>query len=352
MQSMAIRDDSGALTRHLVGTGIEVGPGHHPLVASNEWLTVRYADRWEPDRNTELFPELEGAVFPKPDLVVDLNRNALQPVASQSEDFIVCSHLLEHLANPLRAITDFHRVLRPGGTLLILLPDRRRTFDKGRPPTPIEHVIADFEAGVVEVDDDHIMEFLANVGVDVDSLESMPSRDRAEMFELHRRRSIHVHCWTLEEFVPILRYAIEYLGNEWQFVDGVTTEDLGPESIEFGLVLRRCPTNLSASSMAALFTNSFESWLAARTLSAELRRAADEQTFQIDTEAGRFSGTMAPTQDLETQLKSANQTISELNGEIKALLSTKTFRYSSHLRQVYRAIRSRLLPNGRFTSPN
>src|SRR5215472_14663353 len=65
--SMETFDLHGGLSRHLVGSGIEVGPGHHPLVESNRWLTVRYLDRWEPERNAELFPELEGATFPKPD---------------------------------------------------------------------------------------------------------------------------------------------------------------------------------------------------------------------------------------------------------------------------------------------
>ena len=32
--------------------------------------------------------------------------------------------------------------------------------------------------------------------------------EQAAQFERHRQRSIHVHCWTQEEFLPVLVYAV------------------------------------------------------------------------------------------------------------------------------------------------
>jgi SAM-dependent methyltransferase len=263
-------------------------------------------DRWEPERSSELFPEVEGATFTKPDLVIDLNRDALEPVASQSEDFIVCCHVLEHLANPLRAIDDVYRVLRPGGTLLILLPDRRRTFDKDRLPTELAHVVADFQAGIVEVDDDHIIEFLTNTGTDGETLHAIatdPQR-RAAVLDVHRHRSVHVHCWTLEEFVSVIRYSIEALDNQWLFVDGVCTEEQGPQAIEFGLVLRRSPVDLPPADAAKLFTESFEQW-----------HASKQRVLALEA----------------------------LAREMQALLATKTFRYTARLRHLYGHVRRRLV---------
>jgi SAM-dependent methyltransferase len=300
----------GGLTRHLVGSGIEVGPGHHPLVESNGWLAVRYVDRWQPDRNAELFPELEGETFTKPDLVVDLNRDALGPVPSTSEDFIVCSHVLEHLANPLRAIDDFHRVLRPGGTLLILLPDRRRTFDKDRPPTELGHVVEHFEAGDVEVDDEHIIEFLANTGPFPEHLQEAVAdpRRRASVLEPHRDRSIHVHCWTMEEFVPVIEYSIEALHNRWVFVDGLLTEEQGADGIEFGLVLRRSPVDLPAADLATLFSEALEGW-----------RARQQSALR--------------------QREEAQRALSAREQEVHALRRTRTFRYTNRLRELYGRLR-------------
>jgi SAM-dependent methyltransferase len=330
----------GGLTRHLVGSGIEVGPGHVPLVESNPWLTVRYLDRWEPDRNAELFPELEGATFPEPDLVVDLNRDALGPLPSMSEDFIVCSHVLEHLANPLRAIDDFHRVLRPGGTLLILLPDRRRTFDKDRFPTALEHIVADFEAGEVEVDDEHIMEFIANTGTDPEvQAIATDSRQRAALLAAHRERSIHVHCWTLEEFVPVIGYSIEALHNQWLFVDGFLTDEQGAESIEFGLVLRRSPIDLPPADLAKLFAESFGQWHANRQRALDRPQAADEQVAQLRAVIGDLETRLAAEDGSAARAEAAEAALTALDRDMQALLSTRTMRYTSGLRKLYGRLR-------------
>ena len=329
--------DHGGLTRHVLGSGLEVGPGHNPLVESSSCRSVRYVDRWEPERLAELFPDLEGAVFPKPDVVLDLNRDALAPIPDESEDFVICSHVLEHLANPLRVVVDIHRVLRPGGTLLILLPDRRRTFDQHRLPTTAEHVVADFEADVVEVDDDHIVEFLSNTPGGPETLETLASHPelRDENFDLHRHRSIHVHCWTFEEFVPVIRHSIEALGCRWHFVDGFLTEEMGPDAIEFGLVLRRSPADVPARDATTSFTESVDRWMGAKTADIEERRRAEELNSQLTQDVETLRAEMAELAGAAAQLESARQSIADLDLELRALRATKTFRYSAHLRRFY-----------------
>jgi SAM-dependent methyltransferase len=321
---MPATDLRRGLTRHLVGSGIEVGPGHYPLVESNAWLAVRYLDRWEPERHAELFPEMEGATFVRPDLIVDLNKDALRDVASQSEDFVVASHVLEHLANPLRAIDEFHRVLRPGGTLLILLPDRRRTFDRDRRPTALQHVVADFETGTTEVDDEHIIDFLTNTGTDPGVLEAIATdpRQRESVLASHRERSIHVHCWTMEEFIPVIEFSIETLKNQWAFVDGLLTEEQGDESFEFGIVLMRSPVDIPLDDLAKHFTESFQEWRAGRQLTLGRTQTAYDQVRQLEV----------TVEQLETKL-------ADLDRDMQALLSTKTMRYTSRLRKLYGRMR-------------
>jgi predicted SAM-dependent methyltransferase len=47
------------------------------------------------------------------------------PFGPGEVDHILCSHLLEYLYQPdmLKVLREFHRVLRPGGTVHIILPD-------------------------------------------------------------------------------------------------------------------------------------------------------------------------------------------------------------------------------------
>jgi SAM-dependent methyltransferase len=220
-----------ALARHLHGCGLELGPGHEPFPLP-AGVEVRYVDRWSPDDNLALFPELAGAVFPVPDLIADLDADRLAAIESASVDFVIASHVLEHLADPIGMLDEMHRVLRVGGIALILLPDRRTTFDAARAPTPLGHLVEEHAAGVTAVSDEHIVEFVAAVEPGHGDL-------AAADIEHHRRRSIHVHCWHEEEFLPVVAYGVRSMGHRWRFVDGLRTGRPGSVGIEFGAVLRK-----------------------------------------------------------------------------------------------------------------
>ena len=224
------------LVRHCAGHGLELGPGHSPYPLTYPGASARYVDRWEPDQNRSLFPELgDGATFPKPHLVANLDEDRLSMVDDNSQDFIIASHVLEHVADPVGLLADMHRALKPGGALLILLPDRRRTFDDGRAGTTVDHVVAEYHRGVTRVDDAHIEEFLRATGEDVDAV---APGDRSALFELHRQRSIHVHCWTEDEWSELLEICIGELRQSWELVEVLNNADV-PGSIEFGMVLTK-----------------------------------------------------------------------------------------------------------------
>ena len=44
------------------------------------------------------------------------------PVPDNSYDVILCTEVIEHIPNPIPAIKEFSRILKPGGTLLITAP--------------------------------------------------------------------------------------------------------------------------------------------------------------------------------------------------------------------------------------
>lgn len=277
---MALRQ---LLARHAVGSGIEVGPGHRPFDLTFEGSTVHFVDRWQPSENRQLFPELgEDAPFTAPDIVADFDTDGLRPIADASQDFVICSHVLEHLAEPIGFLGEVHRVLRPGGVAVILLPDRRRTFDRDRQPTTLEHLIVDHQAKVTAVDDAHILECLANtIGLPADPHE-LPA-----LLELHRSRSIHVHCWTDEEFLPVLRYTVEEGGMRWEFIDGLLTDEGGSEGFEFGFVLRRSTVAVDPKVLARRLVDSWEAWRSARSADLESRHAVARLVEALQAEVAR-----------------------------------------------------------------
>ncbi len=236
----------GLLTRFLNGSGVELGPGHHPMPIPYPGVTVQFVDRWQPEENLALFTNLEaGATFPKPDIVANLDVDRLSALADVSQDFVIASHLLEHLADPLTQIGEIHRVLKPGAVVLVLLPDRRHTFDRKRDATPLAHLVADHRDRATVVSDEHIEDYLRKT--DVWDPTWTPEQER-EQFELNRQRSIHVHCWSEDEFLPVLIHTIVEMGMQWELLDAVFVEDV-PDGFEFGFVLRRSTVSTAPAEM-------------------------------------------------------------------------------------------------------
>ena len=232
------------LARFLNGSGVELGPGHHPLPIPYPGVSVRYLDRWQPDENLELFTNVApGAAFTKPDIVVNLDVDGLSALDDGSQDFVIASHLLEHLADPLRQLEEIHRVLRPGAAVLIFLPDRRFTFDRRRAATPLEHLVADHRDRATVVSDEHVEDYLRKTD---DWDEGWTDDERLAQFDLHRRRSIHVHCWTQDEFIAVIEHTIGSMRMRWELLDALFVEDV-PGGSEFGLVLRRAAVDADAA---------------------------------------------------------------------------------------------------------
>jgi SAM-dependent methyltransferase len=73
-------------------------------------------------------------------------------------DFLIASHVFEHIANPLKAMAEWLRVLRPNGIILQVIPHRDGTFDYHRPVTTLAHLQGDFKRGVGEDDRTHFHE--------------------------------------------------------------------------------------------------------------------------------------------------------------------------------------------------
>lgn len=115
-------------------------------------------------------------------------------VSDRAYRFLASSHMLEHSANPLRALSNWRRLVEPGGKLILVLPHRDGTFDQRRPVTTLEHLIRDFEASAGEDDTTHIPEALELHDLSRDAgCDPMLLRERlTRNFEF---RSLHHHVF-------------------------------------------------------------------------------------------------------------------------------------------------------------
>jgi len=132
-------------------------------------------------------------------------------------DFVLSSHVLEHVANPLLALSEWKRLLVDDGMLVLLLPDRSHTFDHHRPLTTMEHLIADFEAGTGEDDLTHLPEILA-----LHDLERDPEAGDSEAFRSRSMKNVENRCLHHHVFnAALARSLAGYVGLEVLVVERI-----------------------------------------------------------------------------------------------------------------------------------
>ena len=94
--------------------------------------------------------------------------SALVGVPDSTYDVLLSSHNLEHFANPVKALKEWQRVLKPTGALVLVIPYYRGTFDHRRQPTSVDHMFDDFDRNTGEDDLTHLPEILEKHDLDKD----------------------------------------------------------------------------------------------------------------------------------------------------------------------------------------
>ncbi len=122
----------------------------------------------------------------------------LHGVPDATYDFVLSSHCLEHVANPLAALAEWRRIVRPGGALILLLPDRVCTFDHRRPVTTLAHLQADLANRTGEDDLTHLDEILALHDLRRDPWAGTADAFRARSERNAANRCLHHHVFDLD----------------------------------------------------------------------------------------------------------------------------------------------------------
>ena len=124
------------------GVGLEIGPSHNPIAPKSGGFDVRILDhktqvglrKKYADHNVNL-----EAIEP-----VDYHWNGeryIDLVGDQRFDWIIASHVIEHVPDLVGFLNDCLEILQPGGTIALVIPDMRYCFDALRPPTGLSELI-------------------------------------------------------------------------------------------------------------------------------------------------------------------------------------------------------------------
>lgn len=84
----------------------------------------------------------------------------LQGIPSSTYDFLLSSHTIEHIANPIKALIEWKRLIKPLGTMILVIPHKDGTFDHHRPVTAFEHLLQDYHRNTAEDDLSHLDEIM------------------------------------------------------------------------------------------------------------------------------------------------------------------------------------------------
>ena len=187
-----------AAKRWCRGIGTEIGAFKYPIPG----LKPIYVDKFENYANEPTHAAYFGEA-------TDL------PFADESLDYVASSHVLEHTANPVKALCEWHRVLKRKGIVYMVVPDKQFTFDRPRKTTVVDHMIDDYLNNVDDTDPTHIEDFV--YGVDWSKFaptdtpdESKENRDElAQSYRLATDRkdiiNIHFHVFTKDSLIDLIK---------------------------------------------------------------------------------------------------------------------------------------------------
>jgi SAM-dependent methyltransferase len=170
--------------RYLDGlTGLEIGASaHNPFGLDTK--NVDIADEFNRSTYKKRELQISGEVAPI-DIVAPGDRI---PVPDASADFIISSHVLEHFADPIAALLEWYRIVRPDGYIYMIVPHMERTFDRGRERT---------------------------------TLASLQARHAGTSVATPDPETGHCNYWVTEDIVELVRS----IGQGWELVDFQDTDD-------------------------------------------------------------------------------------------------------------------------------
>jgi len=192
--AMAVRE---AIACALDGFGLEIGAGASPFPVPPRCRVI-FGDRLTYDELcVEPYPGQRIVDLVQPDILTDFD--SITNIADSSLDFLVACHVIEHTRDPVGSIAAAWRKLKPGGRLVLVVPDKERTFDRRRPVTPLAHLVEDHHTPDRSRDYAHYEEFytLAEV-IPEDKRRAKVDEKFAECY------AIHYHVWTHDAFAEML----------------------------------------------------------------------------------------------------------------------------------------------------
>ena len=190
--------------------GVEIGALDKPLV-TRDMGQVLYVDHAD---TAALRRKYQDDTAVRADAIVDVdgvwnNNTLLEAIGGRKVDYVIASHVIEHVPDLITWLKGLEAVLAPGGEIRFAIPDMRYTFDCLRRETVFSDVLPAWIARAKCPMPREVIDFVANAAdVRSDLLWHKPpaqaisrklytDADATKLGEAAMRGEYHdVHCWT------------------------------------------------------------------------------------------------------------------------------------------------------------
>ncbi len=248
------------------GVGLELGPLTTPILTKDQ-ANISYADHMSLAELKKKYAhepvELEKII--SPDFII--NKPTLkQSVGNKKFDYVLASHVIEHIPDMVSWLKDIHSVLKPGGVLSLAIPDKRYTFDITRQASRPADIIGAYLDDYSRSSSSAMFDFASEcrTGILASEVLAMPVRDFSkkprrytdtEVWDMCKTNAsgkeyVDCHCYvfTPYSFMEILRSLIRYDLFDFEVINFYDTP---VNEIEFFVALKRAPSGSSKNKRLA-----------------------------------------------------------------------------------------------------
>lgn len=206
------------------GKGLELGPLTKPILSKSK-ADVYYVDHIDAASLKKKYKDEPVELDKIVDVDFPLNGRSLpEAVGNKKFDYVLASHVFEHIPDPVTWLQDIEKVLHTGGILSLVIPDKRYTFDVSRRETLFPEIMGAYFDKLTRFTSAMVYDFAINCKEEMDTalawdnpekFKNAPTRwDSKTVNDMCRKNLtdyVDCHCfvYTPASFIEILRVLME-----------------------------------------------------------------------------------------------------------------------------------------------